>query len=381
MAIENLHLTYAPIMRFSRGERFFPMSVQDFMSYSALYVKGQSTPLAPHGQVTLDDITARFNAQDVFLRSVPTGPIYGADVVKDWGIHALRLIYEWGRHPLVTWTEEMARSAYDWFSDKTRAATQRFWWNSLLLPQALADKLGGRRRELPRFKLPPTVREAAIQNYETSQGPNRNYTYYYRMAQLGEYLSLQYWLFYAYNDWAGGYGGFNDHEGDWEGLHIFFKLAANKQPIEPPAYVCYLGHESRMTKPWDHPEVEKIGTHPVVYVAAGSHASYPQSRQYPLMALYNLIDYATGDSFTLDHHDWRSRIQIDDAPWLAYRGSWGTRYWLSLEWVHKTLGAVAPIAAQEVDIPGVSAPRGPKYSAAGVERETWSNPLTFAGIK
>lgn len=94
---------------------------------------------------------------------------------------------------------------------------------------------------------------------------------------------LQYWFFYAYNDWAGGYGGFNDYEGDWEGFHVFFKLDAGNRPIESPAYFYYLGHHSRITKPWDHPDVKKVGPHPVIYVAAGSHASYPEAKQYLLI--------------------------------------------------------------------------------------------------
>jgi hypothetical protein len=190
---------------------------------------------------------------------------------------------------------------------------------------------------------------------------------------------LQYWFFYPYNDWATSFSGFNDHEGDWEGFHVFFKLDGNR-PVEPPAYVCYLGHESRMTKPWDHPDVEKVGTHPVIYVAAGSHASYPQAKGYPLMALYGLIDHARGDGDTLSHEEWRGRINLDTVPWLtAYSGSWGTRYWLSLAWIQKMLGKQGTIPG-EVYVPGVSAPRGPKFSSDGGERETWGDPVAFAGV-
>jgi hypothetical protein len=377
----ELHERYAPIMHFSREERFFPMSVDDFLTYSALYVKGQDAPLVSKGKVTSDDLDSQRHSQETFLRSVTTGPFHGVEVASEWGMDTIRLIYEWSQNPVVTWTEGWARSAYDWFSEKTRAATKLFWWNNLLLPKTYADKKKGIREELPRFELPPDVRKSAIEGYQSSQGRERNYTYYYRMMRESGYLDLQYWFFYAYNDWAGGYGGFNDHEGDWEGFHVFFKLDGGNRPIEPPAYVCYLGHHSRITKPWDHPEVEKVGTHPVIYVAAGSHASYPQARQYPLMALYNLIDYATGEALTLDHDRWRSRVNLETVPWLsAYLGSWGTRYWLPLAWVQKTLGGLALSIPGEVQLPGVSAPRGPMFSDEGGKRETWANPVSFAGI-
>jgi hypothetical protein len=100
------------------------------------------------------------------------------------------------------------------------------------------------------------------------------------------------------------------------------------------------------------------------------------------MALYNLIDYATGEAYKLDHTEWRSRISLDATPWLlTYIGSWGTRYWLSLEWARMFLGVLtAPLVAKEIDMPGVSAPRGPKFSDEGGERATWSKPLEFAGI-
>lgn len=381
MAADDLHVKYAPIMRFSRGEHFFPMAVDDFLTYCALHTKGQEEPVIPRGKLTLADLSRHSGSQDVFLRSVATGPLRGIQVASQWGLGTLGLLYQWSQNPVVTWSETWARSAYDWFSEKTKAATQLFWWNDLLLPRAHADQQGGIREELPRFELPQDVRASAIEAYQASQGKDRTYTYYYRSLVQAGYLDLQYWFYYPYNDWAGGYGGFNDHEGDWEGFHVFFKLDGGNRPVEPPAYVCYLGHHSRMTKAWDHPDVERVGTHPVVYVAAGSHASYPQARQYPLLALYNLIDYATGETFTLDHDAWQRRVNLETAPWLtSYLGSWGTRYWLPLGWMQNFLGKQVSAPSREVSLPGVSAPRGPKFSDKGTERETWASPATFAGI-
>lgn len=394
MSEADLHIRYAPVMRFSRGERFFPMAADDFLGYTALYAKGARRPSIARGRVKPADLLRR-GANDLFLRSVEGGPLTGAEVAAQWGAATLKLLRDWLSKPAIAWTPSLAGAAYRWFSDKTSAATQRFWWNELVFAQlsrVLSADLG--RDNLPRFVLPGNMRQAAIAAYDESQGGRPRFTYYHRTVREGDYLNLQYWFFYAYNDWGNGYGGFNDHEGDWEGFHVFFKLDGGR-PVEPPAFVCFLGHESRLTKPWDHPEVEKIGTHPVIYVAAGSHASYPQPRLYPLVELYNLIDYATGDALTLDHDAWVNRFALEGADpqanalaLLDYQGSWGTRYWLNLGWLQSSLRSIATagnVLARalpgEVVLPGVSAPRGPRFNAQGGERESWRNPLTFAGIR
>lgn len=396
MEIADLHLKYAPILRFSRGERFFPMATEDFLGYTALYRKGERQPRIARGKVTAADLLQR-GADEIFLRSVEGGPLSGAEVAGQWGTATVKLLMEWASRPPIAWTPSLARLAYRWFSAKTSAATQRFWWNDLVFPQ-LNRALGSdtSRDDLPRFVLPDDMRRAAIDAYNESQAGRPRYTYYHRTVREGNTLNLQYWFFYAYNDWGNGYGGFNDHEGDWEGFHIFFKLDSSRL-IEPPTHLCFLGHESRMTKEWGHPDVEKFGTHPVVYVAAGSHASYPQPKLYPLMELYDLIDYATGDATILDHEAWVNRRALEAtgatashpsaAALLDYRGSWGTRYWLQLGWLQTALrsmtaaGAVlARVLPGEIALPGVSSPRGPRFSATGDERESWRRPLAFAGI-
>ena len=42
------------------------------------------------------------------------------------------------------------------------------------------------------------------------------FTYYGRVFREGGYVCLQYWFFYAMNDWRSTFGGVNDHEADWE---------------------------------------------------------------------------------------------------------------------------------------------------------------------
>ncbi len=84
-------------------------------------------------------------------------------------------------------------------------------------------------------------------------------------------LALQYWIFYAFNDWN------NLHEGDWEMIQLVFDAddAAEALDVEPTK-VGYSQHEGAERADWDdRDQLEVIdGTHPVVHPAAGSHANH-----------------------------------------------------------------------------------------------------------
>jgi RsiW-degrading membrane proteinase PrsW (M82 family) len=138
------------------------------------------------------------------------------------------------------------------------------------------------------------------------------------------YISIQYWIYYFYNDW------FNKHESDWEMVQVV--LSSAYQPL----WVVYSQHHGGVRRLWNTTALEE-GTHPVVYVARGSHANYfAKNEIYPhIQQVGNqritLMD-RTGDSGRLipgiiliptrteltDHPgDWPG------AEWLAYRGRWG----------------------------------------------------------
>ena len=79
-------------------------------------------------------------------------------------------------------------------------------------------------------------------------------------------LAIQYWFCYYFDDWA------NQHEGDWEGICIFLRLDGSDYRAVGASYYA---HETGKRRHWA--EVERAAdTHPLVYVAAGSHASYFQ---------------------------------------------------------------------------------------------------------
>jgi hypothetical protein len=83
-------------------------------------------------------------------------------------------------------------------------------------------------------------------------------------------LALQYWIFYAYNDWN------NLHEGDWEMIQLLFDAKDSRQALTvSPTAIGYSQHEGAEEAGWDNEKLQRVdGTHPVVYPAAGSHANF-----------------------------------------------------------------------------------------------------------
>lgn len=374
---EGLHSRYVPILRFTQGEQFYPMAVEDFVGYCSLRRKRVATPLLNPGRVnpTLLGYLHR-DEPDVYLQSVPAS-LADQNVAARWSTDVLRSLTRFS-YRTTYWQSELARVAYRWFSERTQSATKLFWWNDLVM--ALLGEGKDSMGDLPRLDLPPEIRRAAADNYVRSQPCIPKYTYYHRLVPDRQYLCLQYWFFYAFNDWATGYGGMNDHEGDWEGIYLFFNQDSLGHPQEPPAFVTFVGHHSRLTKRWGHPDVTMDGTHPVAYVAAGSHASYPERKDYDLMAIYGLVDYATGNGLTIGPGDWQQHVDLDTQPWtLAFLGAWGTRYWLPLSWAKQVLG-ILQTKADEFGLPGVSAPRGPRYAEDGTVRPNWISAVDWAGI-
>jgi hypothetical protein len=76
---------------------------------------------------------------------------------------------------------------------------------------------------------------------------------------------LQYWLFYAHNAQDRGVVQTGRHAGDWEMVQV--RLDAGR-PVE----AVYSQHSGAERCGWA--DVRRSGTHPLVYVANGSHASY-----------------------------------------------------------------------------------------------------------
>jgi hypothetical protein len=139
-------------------------------------------------------------------------------------------------------------------------------------------------------------------------------------------LAVQYWFFYYFNQ-------FNDiHEGDWEGMQIAFDADTPREALATgPSEIALFQHGGGEKGAWDDDKVEKEGTHPVVYPAAGSHATFYDSAIY-------VENGQGGSGLGCDNTTEPLRrveprpvlVPTDPAPgsrfeWLTFKGHWGEK--------------------------------------------------------
>lgn len=118
---------------------------------------------------------------------------------------------------------------------------------------------------------------------------------------------IQYW--YNFGDSANRWG--TGHEGDWE--HIAIKLDASNQPLE----VEYSYHHDKCTLPWG--DAPRSDGRPVVWLAKGSHGSYPAGGVGKgHSTLPDLISGSGGQ--------WNAQanlFKLDSYSWKGFGGAWG----------------------------------------------------------
>jgi hypothetical protein len=149
------------------------------------------------------------------------------------------------------------------------------------------------------------------------------------------YVVIQYWFFYLYND------GKNDHEGEWEMIEVLLNL--NLVPVG----TGYSHHETGSYRQWGNvPKMD--GTHPVVYVAKGSHAAYFYEETYGFLDNFDIVSddgwkgYLTIIEYLKD---------LEEKKWLNFGGNWG----------HRSVSSK------------FSGPPGPRYQG-----EKWDDPVGWA---
>jgi parallel beta-helix repeat protein len=199
---------------------------------------------------------------------------------------------------------------------------------------------------------------------------------YGREALYKPYRVLQYWFFYPYNDW------WDKHEGDWELVQVI--LSENTRS---PIKITYSWHSGGTTKLWNETDVKKIGTHPEVYVARGSHASYWFEGKYTFfqnLGVWDGFGCSGWTDFTepvvktlvpQDNSVWvgdnlinYSLIPIsEETSWTNWLGRWGEVETCGL--------GVLPGNNAFCATDGDKGPRSPQYSGS---ISKWNKPIDFA---
>lgn len=378
---------FEPIICYTRGESFFPMPVEAYVSAASLWVERPNQfpiQLYKTGDTTLNTLAEAQNfpfGSVLYLKFI--------DPVRATEMAAMRIR---GTLP--------SRDPKDRFvTGRSRLA--RVGYTSRLVDALFTLSL------LARGRVPGDTAVAAIKAYNDLQPEGqRTHTYYGRVVRKNGWVALQYWFFYAFNNWRSGFNGANDHEADWEQIFIYLYPDGNGRLR--PEWVAYASHDfsgDDLRRRWDDPELRKEGDHPVVYAGAGSHASYYtpgeylteiqlpfwdparrgldrlQEMRYALLpsaeaaaarrwsdvGIFRVpfVDYARGDGRSIGPgtgRPWTEPRLIDPPPpWVAaFRGLWG-------------LHARDPFS-------GENAPAGPKYNRDGSTRDSWYDPLGWAGL-
>ncbi|RCK74271.1 MAG: hypothetical protein ANABAC_2473 [Anaerolineae bacterium] len=391
---------FEPILRYTRGERFFPVDVEWYISQCSLWVKPPGKPaqeLVPQGELTLELLTRDWNLEQgsvLYLKFVE--PL---DVLK------------LARQSIAEAVERLTHHTIEEIFYPGRARLARVGYGSRLIDALFNLSLFWRGR------VPGDTAATAAYLYRQRQAQQERYCYYGRVLRENGWIILQYWYFYPFNNWRSGFFGVNDHEGDWEMVSIYCVESTSSSEtttsshslIAPddliPLWVAYASHDFEgddLRRHWTDPELEKVGDHPVVYVGAGSHASYFQKGEYmsevelpflrPLALVVDrlqsvwvdflrqagskesqksfftfrvpFVDYARGDGLVIGAggtKQWEAILFDENTPWACrYHGLWG-------------LYAEDPIA-------GENAPAGPIYDRDGNFRRCWIDPLGWAGL-
>lgn len=191
--------------------------------------------------------------------------------------------------------------------------------------QDLAQGLEGYSLDQPGDPLKPgcTYEKWVASVWGTSPTPTI-YAHVATQADVAGRLALQYFFYYPFNDYN------NKHESDWERIQVEFPAADAETALTiDPDLVVYSQHYGAERAAWGEDKLQLDGTHPVVYVSAGSHASQFSEGLY----LGRSATEGFGCDTTIGPHD-ETRpvvrtIPADPAaaakayPWIGYRGHWG----------------------------------------------------------
>ncbi|MDD1751976.1 MAG: hypothetical protein LUQ38_02660 [Methanotrichaceae archaeon] len=367
---------FEPVLRFTKGELFFPSAVDGYLERCSLWIRdkyGQEKQLAAEGELSAEKL-ANFKE------------------IRSDQVYFLRLVDEpMGVLEYQSW---LLRSDKPAFRNMGRMA--RVGLFSRVIDSFVDASF------LIRGVVPGGTTAAAEVRYRDMMDEDPRYVYYARVLREGGYIILHYIFFYFMNDYRSTFDGINDHESDWE--QVFVYLSDDENPV--PLWVAFSSHDftgDNLRRRWDDPELHKIETHPISHAGGGSHSNYFLPGDYLLSiepkflhvvndAIISLrafwyntlgqgtisgpteqqkarlvmpyIDYARGDGLSIgpgQDKSWTPIVITESMGWAEdYRGLWGLD-------TKDRFG-------------GERGPAGPKFNRDGTVRVAWYDPLGWAGL-
>ena len=386
---EELLRRFEPVIRFTRGEWFYPMDCEPYVDACSLWVARpgeDAVCVVPSGELTLERLAQQpeDTTGAVHYLKIPN-PKEG----EDWGRRARRRVRRSHTNP--DWPKETFRAG--------RGRLARVGYISRLADALFSLAL------LARGRVPGGDVEGGRVLYGRFMEEKERFRYHGHVVRQDGWIVLRYWLFYAFNDWRSNVFGANDHEADWEKIFVF--LSESESGEVRPEWVAYAAHEETgddLRRRWDDPELEKVGEHPVAYVCAGSHATrydrgeYLTELAFPLPRAistvrrilrrfwyvtlrqyadedYRLkpyeqftipfVDYGRGDGWSVgpgQDREWDPPRLMNPLPsWVVgYRGLWG-------------LYTRDPFEGED-------APAGPMYNRDKTISREWFDPVGWVGL-
>lgn len=284
-SIDPLILKYEPILYFHPDEDFYPMNVEPFVSNSSLW---DSQGADPDQEIKAESDEYPVNLEDLTPQSQDT---------TNW--------YLQFSQDLVNKTPDPAKAKVEY---------QALVSSSQAKPTYYARKMED--------------------SYIDADGIAHNF------------IVLQYWYFYPFNDFGAKVEKGNNHEGDWESVMIFLD-----KDTEEPRYAAYSAHhnEGQIQNPvlqfdsvrreWNSQEIDKQDDKIISFIGLGSHANYPNNGdngKHDILLidvegiLFTSNDLTAENGTNFNNENWQNKVVLnnDSLPkWIThYQGSWGLIY-------------------------------------------------------
>ena len=269
---------YEPIVKFTRGEQFFPMDAETYIRCCSLWIKRpkeEPRQLIPAGQLTPDLLAELYQDEFGTVRYLQfTEPLKATEMAAK----ALRRTQARRKGAAQAGEDHMATGGKGFDAGAFHAGTGRLarvGYTSRIIDALFSVSL------LARGRVPGDLATAAAEGYQLLVAGDDRHIYHGRVVEEGGWIVLQYWFFYLYNNWRSGFNGANDHEADWEMVCIY--LAHDAGGHLQPEWVAFASHDyagDDLRRRWDNAEIQKVGHHPVIFSGAGSHSSYFSAGEY-----------------------------------------------------------------------------------------------------